>query len=159
MTRAAIKAISALISEAENEVWYDCRSLVRLLSFALKLRELAYPALFENRNGRKAARKIGLLLLPLVGDPARVVLNVQPTPALTEASWWHLQKARRDAYSDAESINAYVLKLLNLYGVTSQVDRAMTGMLSPGETPTGISTEEVSTWWEWAYDYFFPVPW
>jgi hypothetical protein len=158
MTRSAIKAACALMSEAERDNWYDCRNLVRLLSFALKLRDLAHPAQFDGRNGRRAARKIGLLLLPLVGDPSPDVLKVSEHPALTEDCWWRQQMARRDASTDAELVNEYALKLLNLYGVTSQVDGAITRMLSSGAVPPGMSLQELSDWWQWAYDFFFPVP-
>jgi hypothetical protein len=155
MTHTPRKLIFEIISRAENDNWYDCRSLVRLLSFAIKLRELAFAAQFGGHRGRRAAVKIGLLLPSLVGDPARTAENPRASRALSELAWWLKQPNRGDAYSDGQLLNDYVLKLLHAYGLLGAVEGELAKLVRPGGPSAGRSCQDFQTWWGWMEEFFF----
>jgi hypothetical protein len=154
MKRIETKIIADIIYRAENDHWHNLRSLVKLLSFAAKLGELARQTRFAGDRGRRAASELGLLLVLLVEDPARAGDSRSGPEVLATDTWGLARKAWNEAHADAQLINGYVLELLNAYAVK---DAAFVGLLPLPSPSNSLSNQQFYAWYKWAYDFFYPV--
>jgi len=176
MNRATSKQVARLLAEAEGNHWHNQTYLVRLLSFALKLRELGVVAGHDGVGGRKACRQLVRLLVRLVADPVKVEVEAYEAgheqfvrlTSLTDVESQSEAALRRrrmlmrrrveqakGAYFDTKRLNQYVLRLIRLYCLNDLLVSTALYLRSSEQVGGDITSGELQRWLDWAEYSFF----